>query len=103
MARQIDRALPAPARDEGVERVDVAGNQPARRTPSLQCKETPDAGADGLRQPQQRRPLNPPRTELAPGLGYQVVERIGVLTEQIGRTCQCRNRSRSWRPSSARE
>ena len=35
-----------------------------------------------------------PRTELATGRGSEIVERIGVLAQQVGRTRQCRNGSR---------
>src|SRR5450631_1741244 len=105
MARQIDRALPPPAGDKGVERVDLAGDQGAGRTPGLDGKQAPDPGPDGFRQPRQRGRLDPSpgvpgpvhlsAGELNTCRAGQIVERIGVLTQEVGRACQGNDRSRA--------
>src|SRR5471030_1810240 len=82
---QVDRALPPPAGDQGVERVDVDGDERTSRTAGLEREQPPDAGADGSRQRQQQYRVERPRPELVTGSRGEIIERIGVLTEKIGR------------------
>jgi hypothetical protein len=83
MTRQIDRPLPPPAGDQGVERLDVDREQCTWRTPRLEREKSPDTGANGPRQCQERRRLDGTLLHLVSGLGCEIVERIGVLTQQI--------------------
>jgi hypothetical protein len=94
MARKINRALPPPARDQGVQRIDVSGDQRAGGTACLEREQAPDTGADGPRQSQEHRRLDRPGADLATGLRCEIVKGVGVLAQQIGRTCQCGNGSR---------
>jgi len=84
LARQVDRALPPPVRHQRVQRVDVGGDQGTRGAPGLKGKQAPHPGAQGARQPEQRRCRDAlPRTgcaQLDQGVCRQIVERIGVVT-----------------------
>ena len=94
VTRQVDRALPPPAGDQSVERLEMARDQGTWGTSGLERKQTPDPGPDCPWQRQQPRHLDLTGPDLGAGRSCELVEGIGVLTQQISRTCQCRNGSR---------
>ena len=92
---QVDRALPSPVGDERIEGVNVTGDQRAGRTACLDRKQAPDAAADGPGQSEQAQGVDRLRSQLGPCRRGKIVQRVGVITKQVGRTRQRRNGSQA--------